>query len=360
MKNKVLHLCFCLLLFPFGDVQAQFQNTGISFTPQSGFLLPHRATMSHLNTGHVYGGELSFAYQYKGDLQWHHDFFFPKLELGAFYYDLGNKEVLGNTFGISANLYLPYFRNKGWSFGNALGFGLAYVSKTYDLQSNPKNNAIGSHMNTVANVGFRLSKQFVNSEIDFELSMLHLSNGALQLPNLGLNLPLIGIGYTHYLNDLEYQEIADNHEARFPLKTWSFSTQFIASAKQIYPTGGSTYGVVALTNYAQFRTNTKCIIEGGVDAIYNQSVVKYADGEHNRIKNFQLGIYAAYVLPMHNFHLMVAMGGYVIDPLDPGGPIYHKLGGRFKITEKLWGNFSIKSHWAKADYFEYGISYRWK
>src|SRR5690554_7947740 len=70
-------------------------------------------------------------------------------------------------------------------------------------------------------------------------------------------------------------------------------------------------------------------------------------------KNFQVGVYGAYVLPIHKFHMFVAMGRYLYKPLYPAGMWYHKFGGRFQIIDKLWANISIKSHWAKADYFEY-------
>ncbi|RYM31464.1 hypothetical protein ERX46_16280 [Brumimicrobium glaciale] len=360
MKRVILMLLCLGFILPVNKLFAQKQNIGISLTPQIGFLLQHRATMAHLNLEHSYGGQLEVDFKTNGKKQWHHDFNFPTIELNTFYYDLGNKEVLGKAIGLSAGIYFPYFLKNGWSVGNAVSFGLTYITKKYDLIKNPKNNVIGSNFNCMVNLGIRVEKQFSKSTIGLEISMAHLSNGAYRLPNLGVNLPFLGLSYTYFLDPIEYQENASQSYIGLPLKKWSFSSQLIGSIKQIYPIGGSTYGVAVLTNYGQYRVNTKVVIEGGVDAIYNESIVKYNNGNHGKGKNFQLGLYAAYVLPIHKLHLIVAMGRYVINPLDPAGQWFHKFGGRFRLTERLWGNFTIKSHWAKADYFEYGLSYRWK
>lgn len=359
--SRVLLVVFSLgIIFPFANLSAQQQNVGLSIIPQAGFLLPHRSTMAHLNIGHSFGGQVGVVIQTNGRKQWHHDFLFPRIEMNAFFYDLGNPEILGQTFGVSSALYLPYFKTNGWSLGSSLGFGLGYVTKTYDLVENPKNNVIGSHMNALINLGVRLEKQFTNNAFGLEVSMTHLSNGAYKLPNLGLNLPFLSFNYTHYLNQLAFEDKPSIEENGLAIKSWAFHTQLIGSVKQIYPTGGSTHGVLALTNYVQYRIKKKFILEGGIDANYNQSIIKYNQGNHGRIKNFQLGIYASYVLPIHKMQLLVAMGRYIIDPLDPGGKWFHKFGGRFQISDRLWGHFTIKSHWAKADYFEYGFSYRWK
>ena len=359
--SKVIILVLCFgILFPTTNLFAQKQNLGISLVPQVGFLMPHRAAIAHLNTGHILGGQFNVVIQTNGESKWHHDFNFPRIELNAFYYDLGAPDILGKAFGVSSGIYLPFFNYNGWSAGSSLALGIGWLTKHYDKVSNPKNNAIGSNLNALVNIGIRIEKQFLNNSFGLELSMMHLSNGATRLPNLGLNLPLLSFNYTHFLKSLKYKATFIDENAGYSMKNWRFHTQFIGSVKQIYPTGGSTYGVVALTNYFHFGVKPKFIIEGGLDAIYNQSIIKYNTESSDRINNFQLGIYTAYVLPIHKIEFLIAMGRYIIDPLDPGGKWYHKFGGRFQITERLWGNFTIKSHWAKADYFEYGLSYRWK
>jgi hypothetical protein len=141
---------------------------------------------------------------------------------------------------------------------------------------------------------------------------------------------------------------------------WKIYTEIIASTKQIYPTGGRNYGIIGISNFIQYQFKPKCVVEGGLDAVYNQSIIDEKLGDFASRDNFQVGVYGAYVLPIHKLQLLLGMGGYIINPVNPNGSVYHRFGTRFKIGKNLYANITIKSHWAKADYFEYGIIYRWK
>lgn len=351
--------CGLLLLWHSKLLYAQNDNFGVNVGPRIGYLMPHRSTMAHLVRNHVLGAEVNGVLQTDGQKQWHHDFNFPEINLGLFYGNLGNDEILGNALGLAGGIYLPYIKRNGWSFGSHLEAGLGYVTKHYDIIENPKNNAIGSHVNCLVSIAFRFEKQFLQHGIGMSIGMRHLSNGAFELPNLGVNIPSLSLNYSYYFKPIEtYDEAIEEREGQ-KLKTWNFYTQIIGSAKQIYPTGGNRYGVVSLTNYTHYKISNKCVLETGVDAIYNESIVIYNKGDHGKEKNLQFGLYAAYVLPIHRFEFLVAMGRYVYNPLDPAGMWYHKFGSRFQIVDRLWANISIKSHWAKADYFEYGLTFRW-
>lgn len=346
-----------------GIVFGQKYNIGMTAIPEAGFLLVHRqGQMSHLLEEHVYGIDLGVTIQTNGTQQWHHDFLFPQLFFNVSFKSLGNREVLGNAYGIEGGYYLPIKNKKGWTFGPKLGAGIAFVTKHYDIETNPKNNAIGSHINSLVNIGFKVEKQFKQHALGMTLRMTHLSNGAVKLPNLGLNMPVLGLSYTFFFDSLYYEhnENKIENEIVHEVKTWAFYTQLIASSKQIYPTGGSNYGVLAMANYAHYKFNRKFGMEGGLDVLYNQSIIRAVEGDWGREKNIQAGVYAAFVVPIHRFQLYGGMGVYIVNSLRPDGMAYHRLGGRFRLTNRLWGNISIKAHWGRADYFEYGLAYRWK
>lgn len=358
--NKILFVGLSLLLLCHSPrLQGQERNVGLTIEPQVGVLLAHRATMGHLIEHHTYGVEMGVVLQTNGKKQWHHDFNFPEISFNAFYNNPGNEEILGHTMGVAGGIYLPFFRKNGWSFGAKFETGLSFVTKRFDLVNNPKDNAIGSHLNSMVRLGFRFEKQFAHQAIGLNMSMTHMSNGAVKLPNLGLNLSFLGVHYSYFIQPLSFKDTASIERVGQKIKSWEFFTQLIVSTKQVYPTGGSNYGVIGLTNYVHYKASTKCILEGGVDIIYNQSNIKEVVGDFERYKNLQLGAYVAYVLPIHRFQMFVGMGAYMYNPVSDYGLFYHRLGGRFQIYKHLWANISIKSHWAKADYFEYGLTFRW-
>ena len=336
----------------------QGTELGVSVGTEYGFLLPHRSKMQHLVKGHTSNVQIGAVFQTDETKPWAEAFHYPKINVDFIFADLGNPEVLGRVFGLRSSIYLPYFKKKGWSFGSKIGTGIGYVTKRYDKKFNPKDIAIGSHINFLATIGFELEKKFKRNAFSLEMNMSHLSNGAYKLPNLGVNLVFLGVSYTHYLKKLETKQTFTKNMNPQPLHSWQFFIQAIASTKQIYPTGGNNYGILGVTNFTQFKAGKKCKIEGGIDLNYNQSIVVEEYGDH-KSANFQMGIYSAYVLSISRLQILIGMGRYLINPLNPRGMWYHKFGGRIRITEKLWGNITIKSHWAKADYFEYGLTYRW-
>ena len=363
--KNINRLFIALAIFFLGDfhVNSQLSEsfTGIQGSVKYGYLLPHRSTMEHLVQGHSAAVELGVTYQMDGSRSWHHDFNLPSVSFVLNYMDFGNRDVLGSGIGSQITTYLPYFRKNGWSFGSRLGAGIGVSSKKFNQKENAKNNAIGSHLNALVTFGFKLEKQFLKNSLALELNMTHFSNGAYKLPNLGLNLPFLGIQFSHYLENLEYRKPKelDLPVVHAELARWSWHTQLIVSTKQIYPTGGSNYGVLSLTNFAQYLIGSKSAIEGGIDLIYNQSIVREVPGDYGAEKNFQTGAYLGYILKVHKVDFLVGMGRYIYNPLRPNGDWYHKLGTRIQLSEKISANIMIKAHWAKADYFEYGIAYQW-
>jgi hypothetical protein len=58
------------------------------------------------------------------------------------------------------------------------------------------------------------------------------------------------------------------------------------------------------------------------------------------------------------FKMYTGMGCYIKNNFNPAGYLYHRLGLRFTSKKRLVLHVGIKSNFAKADYFEYGMGYR--
>jgi hypothetical protein len=356
MKSIGLLVFLSLLTF---EVFAQStDNTGIEIRPKYGFLLPHRAIMTHLVQGHAPAIEIAYIKQTSGHQEWASKYALPRYGLSAFFSDFGNPEVLGTGFGSFGFIEIPMLRRSSWMLGGKLTAGLSYITKTFDQQQNPKNNAIGSHLNSLVIAGLVINKQFRQSEVSLGIDMTHMSNGATVLPNLGLNIPYLSVGYTRYLKALEFHSI-DTTKADYQFEKNRFYSSLNLSSKQIYPTGGRNYFVGSVFTFFHHQFTRKAAIDVGVDIIFNASHKDEADFEATFSDVTQVGFFAGYVLPVNAFEYVLGMGYYMRNPINPDGPLYHRFGFRYKVNERIKLNLSIKSHWGKADYFEYGIVYRW-
>jgi signal transduction histidine kinase len=75
---------------------------------------------------------------------------------------------------------------------------------------------------------------------------------------------------------------------------------------------------------------------------------------------FQIGAYTSYILPLDRLRFIVGMGVYLKDRYDMDNEIYHRVGMRYECENGLLFNLVLKTHWAKADYVEYGVGYTFK
>lgn len=352
----IFSICFSLNSF---SQEESRSNIGIELRQKTGFLLPHRSIMKHLVQGHSLGGEISLIYQTNGTEEWHQSFNNPRYGFSAYFSDFGFKEVLGVAYGAYMFGELPFIKQNGWNFSGKKGAGLAYVTEIFDQHENPKNNSISTHLNILLVLGLNVSKQFNQSELSLSLDMTHISNGGAKMPNLGLNVPYLSLGYTHFLKPLKFSDNNSSDFSKYLISDhWSMNVAGVGSAKQVYPTGGDNYLAVGLGFYAQKRFKRKVAAEFGLDFMLNQSHTRFAPPSATQMDVLQVGLYTAYVLPVNRFSFVLGIGGYLKNNLGTDGFIYNRFGARYSLSDHWVVNMTIKSHWGRADYFEYGLIYK--
>lgn len=345
------------------SLNAQFDagsNFGFEYRQKMGFLLPHRSVMKHLVQGHAHGGELTLMVQASGQNEWESSFNFPRYGLTGYFSDFGFHEVLGRAGGLYMFSEFPFLKKNNWSFNSKLGFGLAYVSRIFDQTNNPKNNSISTHLNSLVVVGLQLNKQFKKDELSVGFDMTHISNGAVKMPNLGLNVPYISIGYTRYLKEIKYTttEKTELHPYLIQQSKWHLNIIGIGSSRQVYPTGGQNYIINALGLYASKKVKRKVAFDLGFDFMLNQSHKARLETNPKQLELLQIGIYGGYVLPINRLRFTLGFGTYIKNNFNLDGAVYNRFGCRYQFHERWSGNITIKAHWGKADYFEYGLIYR--
>ncbi len=351
---KLVLIVFLILFSCFGTTFSQTREWGIEGSPKIGFLLAHRGVMGHLSRQHAFGGELTYFVQTNGSKSYHKAYNYPKFGVTAFGTTTGNKEILGNFYGLYSFIDFPFSKGKKYEINGRIGAGMCYITKVFDQELNPKNVAMSTHLNALICLGLRYRYYIGNSHLILGFDLSHASNGSTRVPNLGVNLPYASIGYGYRFNR---QEKIENNEIFEPRK-WKISAIGIFSVKQIFPTGGKTYPIYALSIVGNKKFTQKAGLELAVDFIYKTSINGYKPQiPKTPISIFQAGIYAGYVLPLNKLEFIIGMGGYVLDKYKPEDHFYHRVGMRYYVNDHFLINFSLKTHWAKADYAEYGIGY---
>ncbi|MBN9294187.1 MAG: acyloxyacyl hydrolase [Flavobacteriia bacterium] len=354
MKNLFyLLITFLIALSAF----AQGNNhLGIEIQNRTGFIIAHRGLMSHIPESHAIGGELTVYYQTKGKSEYHQLYKYPKYGVSFIGTSVGNGHILGSMFGGIVFGDFPFIKTKKDEFSGNIGVGIGYVTKIYDPVKNPKNSAISTHLNALINLGIKYRHYFSNGlYFNLGFNITHASNGASRVPNLGVNLiqPSIGIGYL-----LENVELKTKEQKIELDKKWKFGLLGIVSCKEIYPIGGKLHLIGNLSFTVTKRFTKKSGIEIYADGFYKTSILNDVYRDDTTPWNvIQAGVFSAYNLYINKLRVVVGLGAYVYDKFKPDGPIYTRLGFKYQINNHLLAVVGLKSHWAKADYVEYGIGY---
>lgn len=335
----------------------QKSNWGFESRIKSGFLIGHRVVMGHLPVDHTYAVELAYVFRPNGEKSWHKHYKYPDLSINLYYGSVGNTQILGNYVGTYASISFPFIRKKKFRLSGKIGSGLGYTPKVYDPVLNKKNVAISTHINAMINLGIDTKTYFGKNWISAGIDLTHFSNGSTIVPNLGLNIPQIYLGYGRFISS-NSERVEKPKESVVPQRKLLFGATAIASAKQIFPSGGKTYPVFGLNLNARMFMKPRVAWEVSFDIMSKQSLVAYrSEVQKTQWKMMQMGIFAAYLLPLNNLHFVFGMGVYVKNYYNPNGPLYHRVGMRYYFKNGINLNLVLKAHWGKADYIEWGIGY---
>lgn len=146
-----------------------------------GFIAAHKPSLNYLIRGDIKGIKVRFYKRETGEKDWHYSYRYPYRGLGYSYLDLGNTKELGTAHAIFGCFKSPVAEGQKFSAHYQFSAGLAYL--------NQGNIAVGTHINAYVDFDADVSYKITDKHrIYFAFGAMHYSNGAVQMPDPGLNL----------------------------------------------------------------------------------------------------------------------------------------------------------------------------
>lgn len=375
MRHGILFIIYTLLSTTFWAQTGENPKSGtiVGMHVQGGYIMPHREEMKHLIQGHSAGLSLSILQKTDGKKYWQHAYNFPEKGIDLWFNSTGNSRQLGNQMDLKYLLNLPLNHNKNLSEKNiissgqrfrhylGLGIGIGYSTKIWDLRENHQAAVLGSHFN--ASLTIQYSASLLRTEqIDLRsgIRITHFSNGAGQIPNLGTNNLALFIGL--YLNKNE-ETIPREPGQKPEVEKWRHTISIAGGLKEIQPPMSRKYGTFSLSLLSERRVSFKSSVGAGIDMFYNSSLTKLMERENistQKTKAIQSGVLFGYTLHFDKFELKMQNGFYIVDNWKNDGFIYHRFGLRYRCTERLFTQLTLKTHFAKADFIEAGVGYAFR
>ncbi|HQH19310.1 MAG TPA: acyloxyacyl hydrolase [Bacteroidales bacterium] len=371
MKTSLLKyglIYFCVIFFSIKiTAQNTFKKKDLSIISMEtkvhyGFIMPHHKYIQYLSTGHFTAFELNVGKQTNGRKKWHQLYNYPYIGLSFWTANMANPEVLGSVYTLYPYLNFNLVDHRKLDFNFRLGTGIAYITKKFEPFDNYKNLLIGTNLNVAISLLYEL-KWAIQQHIQLStgVGMTHFSNGALKMPNLGINIPTVNVGVAYLLNTNKPFFVPT--ESLCNKDTTKFEIQSIVSGgiKEIYPACGDKFGVFSWSNSLIKTWSLKRKIGVGIDLFWEFSNIRSLKRQGIEVKHayevIKPGVHVLHQLRFSRLSLVTQIGFYIYAKDKSDGPIYDRLALQYKLNNNILLNVALKTHFAKADFVEWGIGY---
>ena len=273
-----------------------------------------------------------------------------------------------------------------------LGMGIGYLTKRYDEFGNPRNPAIGSHLNGMMHLGYHLDAgRYLNEQgwkMYAEAGMVHFSNANWRQPNFGINIPYLSIGAkrTLFLTSNNYGKVIEiRPEVEADINNKSAPWKHIEQIGAI-PSRSCVKSPQHLVGFRlgrrqieldQRRTFVNAVLE------YNCEFPRALLGPRFRVganvffdKSYMYSKFGlkSDAISLHDFTEVAITAGsrweygkwgfiadagiYLYRPDDTKRGYYEGVGVSYKATQRVYIIARLKAHLSSADYMEWGVSYQ--
>jgi hypothetical protein len=326
-----------------------------------GFVMPHHKSIEYFLEDHIQTIDIKISKATFGNKYWNQLYRYPYYGIGFYRSNLGNDDIFGHANAIYSFVKVPFLgASNKINLSYQMSFGASYLTKHFDIEENYENLAIGSHLNIF--IGLSLQSKIPLSKrlaLTNGIRITHFSNGITKAPNKGLNVFTGSVGLIYQINPVAPEKITKKLPDVDSKN--EYSVIYAAGVKSISRYEDESYFVSSVIFDFNRNYSQKGRWLAGIDLFYNASNIEFSNKtDKSNIVNsdlYQLGIHAGHDLVFGKFAIVLNIGGYIYAPIETLAPIYSRTGIRYRINNKIITNITLKSHWAKASFIEWGVGY---
>jgi hypothetical protein len=355
------------------SIQASYQNGYVFGT--NDFIKGNNAFSDTINDFQALS--FRFSKQTVGKKLWEQLYKYPEYGIGLYLGDFQNPVEIGYPFGIYGFFNAPFKRWKEFTFTYEIGFGATFNWKKYDPISNKYNISIGAGKSFLIDAG--MSMQYFltrNLRVEGGFSLTHFSNGALKIPNEGINTiaPRLSVKYCFS----EQPEFIENKVPKYsPNNEWLFIV-FGGAKNVIFDSvdvnivekyEGLNYPVFGVSMTFNRQVSYKSKIGLGMSVSYNGTYNAQVAVDNNELEpvygtfgnKLQLSIFPSYEIVAHKVSLLLQPAFYLYRKKTKNqSPIfYQKFGLKYHITDRFFLGMTLRAYkFHVSDFIEWNIGYR--
>jgi len=316
--------------------------------------------------------------QTTGKELWEQYYQYPKYGIGIYGARFFQNNYLSTPIALYGTYEAPLKKWNKLSLNYNAGFGVTFNWESYNPVENNQNISLGAVLTSYIDAGLSLSYE-ISPHFDFGVgySFTHFSNGAMKIPNFGLNTMAPRFSLKYIVNRFESPKVKPIFPPYIQNTTLDLSV-YGGEKNVIYPDqnidtasvfNGLYYPVFGINAILYRQINYKSKIGIGMTMSYDgtkNAVVDVVRGlpdpdQSLRKENITLSIYPSYELVFNKIALFAQPSFYIIKhqttymrPL-----FYARVGFKYQLSNNLYTGLALHSYNAhKADHIEWTMGYR--
>jgi len=336
-----------------------------------GIPVKHTPELLFERTGPSYGFRIAHHWQTIGKKDWQVRHHYPRIGLAAYWLRIGEPEILGSSFSITPEISFGLITLDRYEMRGTAGYGLGFLTKTFDYQENPTNNAISAPLNVSVllklDQAIRLHPQWY---LQGSIALSHFSNGARHLPNFGINIVNFELGLQFRNKAFEKDTWNTEREDHQRVSNWAIDLQAGMGYREREESRGPAYPIYNLTGALAYHITPVQTMRLGFSweknrgaYVFGKHIILFDSEEEARLKSQRRMLFYAHEFRFGAFGVNIWMGTYLARKKTAllAGPVFNTIEIRYyfpalqRLALNPYVSFDMKSHSTRAEYISLRI-----
>lgn len=325
------------------------------FHAHYGFIIPHTEKVEPVSHTRPYGIEISLNRLRTSYESWkvfnHYNISGVQLS----YFNFQNPGIVGSAFALTIFTEPILSKGEKWLFSIKAGTGLSYQTRLYDPDKNPLNTFFSTRISfplyLMARFKYRLNGNFY---LTLSGSYNHISNGAINIPNCGINFPTLLFGIEHFQKPLPKLENVYKPSRNKNISNRYLIIQTLTGYKIVY---GERVYAAGLHSRFTWQIRTHYSLNAGAEIILDGGVRRMIEIENRKLDYKRAAITAGQDLLFGKVSFTQYVGYYVYTPYKARNSIYQKYELSYRIHPEIMVGVFLKAHSSDAELAGLTLSY---